>query len=308
MAISAATTLSDFSGYLKPELADAYFEDARKASVVQSLVRQVPLGPSGVDIPVVTSKPTAAWVAEGGKKPATKGGMSLKSMSPKKIAAIAVVSAEVVRANPGNYMEIFRQDIAEAFAASFDAATLHGTNTPFGAGSHIGATTKSVTLGTATAANGGIHADVNAGLSLLVNDSKRLTGFGFDAVAEPLFNGAVDTAGRPLFNDGILEDASAPLRNGRMLGRPAYIGEGVGAGDVVGFGGDWSKAVWGRVGGINYKVSTEAPVTIDGELISAFEHNLVAILAEAEFGWLLHDAESFVKYETGTDAEGGTEG
>lgn len=301
MAITAATTLSDFSGFLKPELAEAYFEDARKASVVQSLVRQVPLGASGVDIPVVTSKPTAAWVAEGGKKPATKGGMSLKSLSPKKIAAIAVVSAEVVRANPGNYMEIFRQDIAEAFATAFDAATLHGTNTPFGAGSHIAATTKAVTLGTATQATGGMYADVNAGLSLLAADQKRLTGFAFDPIAEPLFNAATDTAGRPLFNDGILEDASAPVRNGRVLGRPAYIGEGVGAGDVVGFGGDWSKAVWGVVGGISYKVSTEAPVTIDGQLISAFEHNLVAILAEAEFGWLLHDAESFVKYETGAE-------
>ena len=115
MAITAATTTGDFAGFIKPDEAAPYFEEARKASVVQQLVRQVPLGASGVEIPVVTSKPTAGWVAEGGQKPSTKGEMSLKTMAPKKIAAIAVVSAEVVRANPGNYVQIFRQDIAEAF-------------------------------------------------------------------------------------------------------------------------------------------------------------------------------------------------
>src|SRR5690606_31142001 len=131
---------------------------------------------------------TAGWVSEGGKKPATAGGMALKTITPKKLAAIAVVSAEVVRANPGSYMEVLRADIAEAFALAFDAAALHGTNTPFGATNHIDATTKSVELPTATAANGGVYADVNSGLSLLVNDGKRLNGFAFDSVTEPTFN------------------------------------------------------------------------------------------------------------------------
>ena len=296
MAITAATQTSDFAGFIKPAEAEAYFEDARRASVVQQLVRQVPLAASGIEVPVVTSKPTAGWVAEGGQKPATKGSLGLKTMAPKKIAAIAVVSAEVVRANPGNYVQIFRQDIAEAFATAFDAAALHGTSSPFGAGTSVSDTTKSVALGTATQADGGVFGDVNAGLSLLVNDKKRLTGFAFDSVAEPLFNGATDLNGRPLFIDSPLEDAFAPVRGGRLLGRPAYIGEGVGDGTTVGFGGDWSKAVWGVVGGISYDVSTQATVTINGELTSLWEHNLVAIRAEAEYGWLLHDAESFVKY------------
>lgn len=296
MAITAATTTSDFAGFLKPAEAAPYFEDARKSSVVQQLVRQVPLGATGVEIPVVTSKPTAGWVAEGGQKPATQGAMTLKTMSPKKIAAIAVVSAEVVRANPGNYVQIFRQDIAEAFALAFDAAALHGTASPFGAGNNIAATTKTVALGTAADTAGSIYADVNAGLSLLVNDGKRLTGFAFDTTAEPLFNGATDTTGRPLFVDSPLEDAAAIVRGGRLLGRPAFLGEGVAAGSIVGFGGNWAQAAWGVVGGITYDVSTQATVTINGELTSLWEHNLVAIRAEAEFGWLVNDAESFVEY------------
>jgi len=297
MAVTAATQTGDFSGFLKPDQAQAYFDQAQKSSVVQSLARKVPLGINGVEVPVVTSKPTAGWVAEAGQKPATQGALGLKSMTPKKIAAIAVVSAEVVRANPGNYISILRNDIAEAFALAFDAATMHGTNSPFGAGQNIDATTKAVELGTATVATGGIYADVNAGLSLLVAAKKKLTGFAFDSIMEPTFNGAVDLNGRPLF---VSEPyAGSALQAGRLLGRSAFMGDGVATSDgkaVVGYGGDWSQAVWGAVGGITYDVSTEATVTINGTLTSLWEHNLVAIRAEAEYGFLLNDAESFVKY------------
>ena len=296
MAITAATKTSDFAGFLKPEQAEAYFNQARRNSVVQSLARQVPLGINGQEIPVVTSKATAGWVAEGGKKPASKGAIGLKTIAPKKIAAIAVVSSEVVRANPGNYVELFKQDIAEAMALAFDAAALYGTNTPFGAGNYIAATTKSVELGTTTAANGGVYGDVVAGLKLLVDDKKKLNGFAFDSVAEPTFLGAVDLNGRPLFVDSPFEDSI--LTAGKLLGRSAFMGDGVGdtATDVLGFGGDWSQVVWGVVGGISYDVSTQATVTINGELTSLWENNLVAIRAEAEYGLLVNDNQAFVKY------------
>ena len=106
----------------------------------------MPLGINGQEIPVTTSKPTAGWVAEGGQKPTTSGGKTLKTIKPHKIAAISVVSAEVVRANPANYIQDLRADIAEAFAVAFDAAALHGTASPFGAGNNIAATTKAVEL------------------------------------------------------------------------------------------------------------------------------------------------------------------
>jgi HK97 family phage major capsid protein len=301
VAQTEPTTLSGFSGFLTPEIAEGYFDEARKRSVAQQLARQVPLGINGKQVPVTTSKPTAGWVEEGGTKPTTSGGKSLKSISPKKLAAISVVSAEVVRANPGGYMDDLKADIAEAFALAFDAAAFHGTNSPFGAGMYLAATTKSVELGTAAKADGGIFADINSGLSLLVNDTprRRLNGFAFDSIAEPIFNSAVDLNGLPLFTDSPLVETSETIRAGRLLGRPARIGETVALGSVVGFGGDWTKAIWGAVGGITYDVSTEATVTLDGELVSLFENNLVAVRAEAEFGWLLDSAEHFVKF---TDA------
>lgn len=305
MAITAPTVTGDFSGFLRPDRAERYFDKARRQSVVQSLSRQVPLGINGQEIPVTTSKPTAGWVSEGGQKPATKGAVALKTITPKKIAAIAVVSAEVVRANPANYIELFEDDIAEAFAISFDAAALHGTSTPFAA--YIDQTTKAVEIGTSNTAAGGVYADFNAGLKLLVDDGKSLTGFALDEKAEPLLNGAVDTTGRPLFVDAVYE--STALAGGRLLRRQALYGKGIATaivsgtpntGGIVAYGGDWSQAVWGTVGGISYDVSTQATVTIDGELVSLWEHNLVAIRAEAEYGFLLNDVAAFVKYTNHT--------
>src|SRR5690606_41443117 len=83
-----------------------------------------------------------------------------------------------------------------------------------------------------------------------------------------------------------------------LRGSRSFLGECVASGnltDVVGFGGDWSQAAWGAVGGIRYRLTTEAAVTINGALTSLFEHNLVAVLAEAEFGFIVNDPNAFVK-------------
>lgn len=299
----AAITRSDFEGFLTPDESAPIFNEARRRSVVQQLVRQVPLGINGQKIPVRTSKTVANWVGEGQRKPSTNMGLGLLTIEPKKLAAIAIMSAEVVRANPGNITGEIREDLAGAFATAFDFASLYGVGGD-GTGSgpfdnHLSETTKSVTLGTATQSQGGIHADLVAGMDLLVKDGKKLTGFALDDVLEPRFWGQVDTSGRPLYVDLPTDDiAPAIARPGRLLARPAFLGEGVAHDDTVAFGGNWSKAAWGVVGGISYRVSTETAVTIDGVLTSLWEHNLVAVLAEAEYGFVVADTEAFVKYET----------
>lgn len=301
MAITAATTLENLKGFIKPDLAEPYFAAARRASVVQQLARQVPLGINGIEVPIVTSKTEAGWVAEGGKKPATQMGMGVKAMKPHKLAAIAVVSAEVIRANPAGFIELLKEDIGEAFATAFDKAVLFGTNSPFGSDQHLSATSKSVTLGTAQQDKGGLFADVNGALKILTVAGKDLTGFAFDRTVEADFNSAVDVNGRPLFIDSPLEEAAAPFRAGKLLGRPAFVGKGVGDTTIAGFAGDWTKVIWGTTGGITYDVTDQATVTVNEQLVSLWEHNLVAIRAEAEFGFLNADKDAFVKFTGGRE-------
>jgi HK97 family phage major capsid protein len=196
-------------------------------------------------------------------------------------------------------MNAIRDQVGEAFGRAFDAAALHGTSSPFS--TYLGQTTKSIVLGTATQANGGLHKDIVDALGLLVNDGKRLNGFALDEVVEPLLLGAVDSTGRPIYIDTPLDETSAAVRPGRLIGRASFLVNEIAAGDVVGFAGDWTQAAWGAIGGINYKVSTEATVTIDGELVSLFENNLVAVLAEAEYGFLVNDPQSFVSLEVASE-------
>lgn len=294
MAITAATKTSDFSGFLSREKSEAIFEKASRISVVQQFARRIPLGINGQSIPVVSGKIQAGWVAEGAQKPASSGSLSLKTMDPKKIAAIAVVSAEVVRANPGGYMDVLRPQIAEAFALAFDAAALHGTSSPFSTNLDTGSSTQEFT-GTAPAFTS-VYADLNAGLSTLVNADKDPNGFLFDKRFEPVLNGALDSSNRPLFVSPTYEDGNRS--RGSLLGYETTIGKGVYASTpkIFGYLGDWSQVAWGAVGGISYKVSTEAAVTINGSLVSLFENNLVAILAEAEYGFLVNDPAAFVKF------------
>lgn len=304
MAITAATNTGDFSGFLTPAESAGIFDQAARQSVFQQLFPRVPLGINGQKIPVVTNKPTANWVGEGEKKPATEMGMGLVYIEPEKLAAIAVMSAEVVRANPGDFTGKLRQGLAEAFAVAFDYAVGYNVGGD-GSGSgpfdtYLNATSKRIALGTATQDAGGVHSDLTAGLRLLVQDGRRLTGFAVDDIVEPEFFDAVDKNGRPIYVDLPTDSSSQALaRPGRLLNRPSFMGEGVGHGDVVAFGGDFRRGAWGAVGGISYRVSTEATVTINGNLTSLWENNLVAVLAEAEYGFTLADegAEDFVAYE-----------
>lgn len=315
MAITAATLRSDFSGFLTPEMSAPIFERARRFSVVQGLVRQVPLGAEGKSIPVVTGKPTANWVAEGAKKPASQGSRTLKTMTPKKLAAIVVNSMEVVRANPGGYVTDLREDLAEAFGIAFDRAALHnvggdGTGTgPFT--TWIDQTTKTNELGANSQANGGIHKDFvdSAAEVALDTDANgrhyKVTGWALDDTVEWRMWGAVDSTGRPLYIDLPTDDVSASIaRPGRLLNRPSFMGEGVtnAAGTIAGYVGEWTQAAWGVVGGISYSASDQATVTINGELVSLWENNLVAIRAEAEYGWLVNDADAFcvLRNDTGS--------
>lgn len=318
MAITAAQSIvSDFgdltSGFVVSEEAEAIFEKAARLSVAQQLAQRIPLSYKGESIPVVSTRPAANWVSEGNLKPATQGAMTLKQMKPQLLAAIAVDSMQVVRANPGGYVQRMQNVLLpEAFAVAFDYAAFHnlggdGTGTgPFGATNFIAATTKSTELGGHTQAEGGVYQDLNDCIAEIVGSTtagrrNRLTGWALDPQIEPRLRGAVDVQGRPIFVDmpADLEASSlnlAPMR-GSLLGRPSFIGEGVADpnGKVLGFGGDWTQAAWGAVGGINFTISTEGTVTINGSLVSLFEHNLIAIRAEAEYGFVVNDATSFIQ-------------
>ena len=301
-ATVALTGDTMFNGYLDPILAQDYFTEIEKSSVVQQISRKIPLGPTGVRIPHWTGDVRAKWVGEGEQKPVTKGDMTKQDIVPHKIATIFAASSEVVRANPANYLNTMRSKVAEAIALAFDAAVLHGVDSPFG--KCVADTTKSIQLG---GAGSTAFDQLNDGLSLLVLDGKKWYGTLFDNIAEPVLNAAKDKVDRPLFIESTYTDINSPFRQGRVLGRPTFMSDHVTDPTkpnqdtgILGFQGDWTQLVWGQIGGLSYDVSDQATLDLsangDGSgLVSLWQNNLVAVRVEAEFGVLVNDPESFVK-------------
>ena len=287
-----------FAGYLDPVQAQDYFAEAEKVSVVQRVARKIPMGTTGVKIPHWTGDVSASWLGEGDMKPITKGDLESQTVVPAKIATIFVASAETVRANPANYLNTMRTKVATAIALSFDDAVLHGTDTPFGA--FVDEATDSVSIGDPDTQSPYSAIGVT-GLDFLVSGDPpyKWSGTLLDDVAEPLLNGALDLNGRPLFVESVYTDVVSPYREGRILGRPTYISDHVSTGTTVGYMGDWSQVVWGQVGGISFDVSDQATLNLGTfacpNFVSLWQHNLVAVRVEAEYGALVNDPEACVK-------------
>lgn len=289
---------TDFTGFFTPEQAAPIFEQATRNSVVQTLAKKVPLGTTGKSFPVVTTKPTAKWTGEGEAGHKTELGLGLKTMKPAKITAIFTVTEELLRENPAEYATLMKDQAAEAFGKAFDLASLHGKGMSGGSSpfeTYLAQTSKSVELG--TSANG-IYGDLVAGLDLLLKAKKRGNGFVFDETAETMFLEQLDANKRPIFVPEHLADAFNPLTKGRLIGRNFAMGPELtdSATNVLGFLGDWTKAVWGVVGGITIRISRDATVKLGGELVSTFDNDLVAIKASAEYGWLCVDTDAFTKF------------
>lgn len=295
MANYAATSDAMFAGELEPEKAKDYFAEAEKASIVQAVAQKIPMGPTGVSIPHWNGNVTADWVDEGAQKPITKGDFTKQSITPAKIATIFVASAEVVRANPHNYIETMRKKVAEAIALRFDEAVLFGTATPFG--NYVNETTKEIGL------DGDAYGNLNTGLKLLSQDGRKWRSVLFDETAEPILNDARDDAGRPLFIDSPLEltETNAPFRRGRVIGRNTILSDHLtNEGSPIGFMGDFNQVLWGQVGGLTYDVSDSASLDISSaqngsQIVSLWQNNLVAVRVETEFAALVHDPEDFVR-------------
>lgn len=287
---------SMFSGYLEPEQARDYFAEAEKTSIIQRVATKIPMGPTGVKIPHWNGDVSASWIGEGEMKPITKGDMTSQSISPNKIATIFVASAETVRANPANYLGTMRTKVATAIAMAFDAAAIQGTDTPFGA--YLDETTKVQYLGSNAYNSLGVD-----GLSLLVSDGRKWVATLLDDTAEPILNGSLDLNGRPLFVESTYDSLTTPFREGRILGRQTILSDHVANGSTVGYAGDFSRILWGQVGGLSFDVTDQATLNLgtfaSPNFVSLWQHNLVAVRVEAEYGLLVNDPDDFVKLVTG---------
>ena len=300
--------------FLPETLVGPIFEKSVEGSAVMSLARRVPLSmTANTAVPVPLDVPTADWVSEGGKKPLSSGGVEVKQMSGKKIAVLIPVSMEVANSNAAGLWTQLQNDLPTAFSRAFDMATIHGKNMKGGSGpfaDYLASTTKAVTLGTTPQAQGGIWGDFVDGMEDIIDDDWDYTGTVADNRLKPKLLKATSTTGEPLFVETRQTSGTGTALAGELIGEPIAYSRSVAGklrrqstsvdSGLRAVGGDWSQAAYGVGMEISVKLSREATyIDEDGGVHSAFQENLVLLLAEAYYGFVLGDDEAFVKF-TGT--------
>lgn len=314
MVATAPIKLSDVNASLLPRTITApIFEKSVEQSAIMTLARRAPLAiDATTSVPIPMDVPTADWVGQAAKKPLSSGGVDVKQMTAKKLAVLIPVAEEVVMTNAGGLWTQLQKDLPTAFARAFDHAAIHGKTMKGATGpfdDYLAMTTNSVALGTASQGTGGIWADLVTGMEEVIDDDWDYTGTVADHRLKPKLLLATDTTGRP-----ILVDTQTPGTDmaaaGTLIGEPLAYSRSVSGKQrrqsastdtgLRAIGGDWSQAAFGVGMDITVRISKEATyIDEDGGVHSAFQENLVLLLAEAFYGYVQGDADAFVKY-TGT--------
>lgn len=275
MAIDMNRTTIALPGQVSSEI----WQKTQESSAVMGLARRIALPGLGVTIPVITGDPEAAWVGETDKKPVKRGTLATKQMTPYTLAVIVPFSNQFRRDLPGLY-DALVQRLPNALGKKFDQTVFGGVTAP---GSNFD-TLKGCTaqeIGT-DAYKGLVAADAD----VAAHDG-ILNGWVLSPQGKAVLLNAVDGNKRPLFINSVAEGA-VPMILGARAGysKGAYIADSTTAKkNVVGFGGDWTQAVYGTVEGVQISISDQATLEDGSSTINLFQQNMFAVRAEIEVGF-----------------------
>ena len=269
---------------LPKEVSDVIIQGAIAESAVMKLAQRIYLPGRGLAIPVITGDPSVSIVNEACEKPVSNSTFSTKNMVPKKFAVIETFSKELVRDMPALYDALIgRLPGAIAKAVDYQAFTQVALT---GFDSLVGAQTISTGANFAEKLQNGIKAIAAGGY--------RMNGIAASALAEAEIQTATNGIGMPLFIENI-EDG----RIGRIYGADVVPCAAI-SGCIAG---DWSKAYYGIVDGINIDFSDSATLN-DGSdgLIHLWQRNMVAARIECEISFVVASDSAFFQIA----AEGAT--
>ena len=307
--MSASGTPTNRSYFeIDPEQAAFIIQKAQEQSAIMSLAQRITLPGNGLTIPVIASDPEAEWVAETGVKPVKNPGFEKKVMQAYKMAVIVPFSDEFRRDRAALYNAVVNR-LPGALAKKFDETVFNGV----APGSNFDVLT-SVTAIDIT--NDPFGALVTADTNIALADG-TVNGYAVSPMMRGVLLGAEDGQHRPLFINGVA-DGAIP----RLLGQPTHASTGAykaasgGNPAVVGFAGDWTKAMYGIVNGINLTYSDQATLTAGTQespvTINLWQQNMFAVRAEFEVGFIVADSNCFNRFtyvpSGATGATGATNG
>ena len=281
---------------LPSDISSEVLQKTMQESAIMRLARHISLPGRGVTIPVITGDPSAAWVAETGVKPVSNGTPATKLMAAFKIAVIETFSKEFVRDIPALYDALIAR-LPAALGGVFDSTIIGATQAPSQSNFD---TFAACTAQSILNANNGTYLGLVAADADIASHGGVMNGIALGAAGRGLLLTATDTTNRPLF----LASAAEGVVD-RVLGVPAVFNKNLvkagtagtpGTPAVVGVAGDWSKAMFGTVAGVEIAISDTASLTVgsgtSATQINLWQQNMVAVRAEIEVGFRA-DTECF---------------
>ena len=263
---------------LPPEISAEILAKMQTESAVMRLAREVRLPGRGLSIPVITSDPQAAWVAETAAKPVSNPGLTTKLMEAYKLAVIVPFSNEF-RRDAASLYDALIERLPGALAKKFDE-TVFGVVSKPGSDFDNFASCTGQEIGS-DAYDGLVAADTD-----IATNGGILNGFALAPQGKGVLLASKDNNGRPLFINSVAEGA-IPM----VLGAKTVIAKGAykASTNQVGVAGDWSQALWGTVEGVQISYSSDATLTYtendETKTISLFQQNMFAVRAEIEVGF-----------------------
>ena len=275
---------------LPAEVSSEILQKTQEQSAIMQLARQISLPGRGVQIPVITSDPSASWVAETGAKPVSNPGLSTKLMQAYKLAVIVPFSDEFRRDAAALYDALISR-LPLALAQKFDQTVVGAVAKPGeNFDNFVGCTAQSL-IATVSPAHSTYDGLVNAYTDIATANGS-LNGFALSPAAVGILLGATDGQGRPLFINSAADGAVNRLLGARTLESRGIYKAGSAAADssagspaIVGIAGDWTQAMYGTVEGVQIRFADQTGLTINSEQINLWEHNMFAVRAEIELGF-----------------------
>ena len=273
---------------LPTEVSQEILQKTQEASAIMQLARQIELPGRGLTIPVITSDPEAAWVAETGAKPVSNPGLSTKIMQAYKLAVIVPFSDEFRRDAAALYDALVAR-LPLALAARFDQTVVGAVEKP---GENFDNFAECTAQSLIKTESHSVYDGLVAAYEDIANAKGSLNGFALSPAAIGILLGATDSTGRPLFISSTAEGGVNRVLGARTLEtRGAYkAGSAPAASDagtpaIVGIAGDWSQAMYGTVEGVQIRFADQTGLTINSSQVNLWEHNMFAVRAEIELGF-----------------------
>lgn len=262
---------------LPTSVASEIIQKAQEQSAIMRLATKVDLPGNGKTIPVITSDPTAEWVSETAEKPVSNPGLSTKLMKGYTIAVIEPFSNQFRRDYGALYNALYNR-LPLILAKKFD-------DTVFGNGSAPGDGFDTFAGITQQSLSSDVYGGLVAADTDIALHGGAVNGYAITPQMRSILLSALDKNDRPLFINSVADGAIPMiLGNPTYMARTAYVS---GSPNVVGIAGDWTKAMYGVVEGIDISISTDATLTLaDNSTINLFQRNMFAVRAEIEVGFI----------------------